>query len=55
MADKKTDPLDTARADVPVQLTRGLSATPQTASHPAVAKHGLDTLFHRTDLHLRMR
>ncbi len=51
MADMKTDSSSTPLSDDPVVPTDGgLSAKPNTASHPAGAEPALDTLFHRTDL-----
>ena len=50
MADTKTDSPSTPLSDVPANPTKGLSAKPNTASHPAGAEPALDTLFHRTDL-----
>ncbi len=52
VADTKTDSSSTPLSDDPANpTTGGLSAKPNTASHPAGAEPGLDTLFHRTDLH----
>ncbi len=51
MADTKTDSSSTPLSDDPANPTKGLSAKPNTASHPAGAEPALDTLFHRTDLH----
>ena len=50
MADTKTDSSSTPLSDELANPTKGLSAKPKTASHPAGAEPGLDTLFHRTDL-----
>ncbi len=50
MADTKTDSSSTPLSDDPANPTKGLSAKPKTASHPAGAEPALDTLFHRTDL-----
>jgi len=50
MADKKTDSSSTPLSDDPANPTKGLSAKSKTASHPAGAEPGLDTLFHRTSL-----
>ena len=51
IADMKTDSSSTPLSDDPVVPTNGgLSAKPNTASHPAGAEPGLDTLFHRTSL-----
>ena len=51
MADTKTDSSSTPLSDDPVIPTKGgLSAKPNTASHPAGAEPALDTLFHRTSL-----
>ncbi len=51
MANKKTDSSNSPRSDDPVHPTNGgLSAKPKTASYPAGAEPGLDTLFHRTSL-----
>ena len=50
MADKKTDLSNTPLSDDPDNPTKGLSAKSKTASHPAGAEPGLDTLFHRTSL-----
>ncbi len=51
MADTKTDSYSTPLSDDPVNPTKGgLSAKPNTASQPAGAEPGLDTLFHRTDM-----
>ena len=48
MADTKTDSSSTPLSDDPANPTKGLSAKPNTASHPAGAEPALDTLFHRT-------
>ena len=48
MADAKTDSSSTPLSDDPANPTKGLSAKPNTASHPAGAEPALDTLFHRT-------
>ena len=48
MADTKTDSPSTPLSDDPANPTKGLSAKRTTASHPAGAEPGLDTLFHRT-------
>ncbi len=48
MVDTKTDSSSTPLSDDPVIPTKGLSAKPITASYPAGAEPGLDTLFHRT-------
>ena len=48
MADAKTDSSSTPLSDDPDNPTKGLSAKCTTASHPAGAEPGLDTLFHRT-------
>ncbi len=48
MADTKTDSSSTPLSDDPAIPTKGLSAKPNTASHPAGAEPALDTLFHRT-------
>ena len=50
MADAKTDSSSTPLPDDPANPTKGLSAKRTTASHPAGAEPGLDTLFHRTSL-----
>ena len=50
MADTKTDSSSTPLSDDPANPTKGLSAKPNTASHPAGAEPALDTLFHRTSL-----
>ncbi len=51
MADTKTDSSSTPLSDDPVNPTKGgLSAKPNTASHPAGAEPALDSLFHRTSL-----
>jgi hypothetical protein len=51
MADTKTDASSTPLSDDLANPTSGgLSAKPNTASHPAGAEPGLDTLFHRTSL-----
>ena len=50
MADAKTDSSSTPLSDDPANPTKGLSAKPNAASHPAGAEPALDTLFHRTDL-----
>ncbi len=50
MEDKKTDLSNTPLSDDLASPTNGLSAKSKTASHPAGAEPGLDTLFHRTDL-----
>ncbi len=51
MADTKTDASSTPLSDDPANPTKGgLSAKPNTASHPAGAEPALDTLFHRTSL-----
>jgi len=50
MEDKKTDLSNTPLSNDPANPTKGLSAKSKTASHPAGAEPGLDTLFHRTDL-----
>ncbi len=50
MADTKTDSSSTPLPDDPANPTKGLSAKPNTASHPAGAEPALDTLFHRTSL-----
>ncbi len=52
MVDTKTDSSSTPLSDDPANPTKGLSAKPNTASHPAGAEPGLDTLFHRTSLRL---
>ncbi len=52
MAHTKTDASSTPLSDDPAIPTKGgLSAKPNTASHPAGAEPALDTLFHRTILH----
>ena len=48
MADTKTDSSSIPLSDDPANPTKGLSAKPNTASHPAGAEPALDTLFHRT-------
>ena len=48
MAHTKTDSSSTPLSDDPANPTKGLSAKPNTASHPAGAEPALDTLFHRT-------
>ena len=48
MADAKTDSSSTPLSDDPANPTKGLSAKPNAASHPAGAEPALDTLFHRT-------
>ena len=48
MADHETDTPNTPLTDDPA-INKGLSAKHSTASHPARAEPGLDTLFHRTD------
>ena len=50
MADAKTDSSSTPLSDDPANPTKGLSAKPNAASHPAGAEPALDTLFHRTSL-----
>ncbi len=51
MADTKTDASSTPLSDDLANPTNGgLSAKLNTASLPAGAQPGLDTLFHRTDL-----
>ena len=50
MADTKTDSSSIPLSDDPANPTKGLSAKPNTASHPAGAEPALDTLFHRTRL-----
>jgi len=50
MEDKKTDLSNTPLSDDLANPTKGLSAKSKTASHPAGAEPGLDTLFHRTSL-----
>jgi len=50
MADTKTDSSSTPLSDDLANPTKGLSAKSKTASHPAGAEPGLDTLFHRTSL-----
>ncbi len=50
MAHTKTDSSSTPLSDDPANPTKGLSAKPNTASHPAGAEPALDTLFHRTSL-----
>lgn len=52
MATNKTASPVTAHSDPPDHPTKGLSATSITAAHSAQAEPCLDTLFHRTDLHL---
>ena len=52
MADAKTDSSSTPLSDDPDNPTKGLSAKPNAASHPAGAEPALDTLFHRTSLRL---
>ena len=50
MAHTKTDSSSTPLSDDPANPTKGLSAKPNTVSHPAGAEPALDTLFHRTSL-----
>ena len=50
MADTKTDSSSIPLSDDPANPTKGLSAKPNTASHPAGAEPALDTLLHRTSL-----
>ena len=45
MADAKTDSSSTPLSDDPANPTKGLSAKPNAASHPAGAEPALDTLF----------
>ncbi len=51
MVDTKTDSSSIPLSDDRANPTKGLSAKRSTASHPAGAEPGLDTLFHRTSLH----
>ena len=55
MADTKTDSSSITPSDDPAHPTTGLSAKPNTASHPAGAEPTLDTLFHRTILRIQPR
>ncbi len=50
MVDTKTDSSSIPLSDDRANPTKGLSAKRSTASHPAGAEPGLDTLFHRTSL-----
>jgi len=52
MPDTKTDLSSTSLSDDSGNpIKEGLSAKPNTGSHPAGAEPGLDTLFHRTTSH----
>ncbi len=55
MVDTKTDSSSIPLSDDRANPTKGLSAKRSTASHPAGAEPGLDTLFHRTSLRCKLR